>query len=48
MKEHLAGKRFLNYVDLKNGVGAIWNEEDSHKLVQRYKCLNVKGDYVEK
>ena len=27
---------------------ATWYEEGIHKLVPRYKCLNVKGDFVEK
>ena len=30
-------------------LAATWHEEGIHKLVPRYdKCLNVKGDYVEK
>ena len=27
---------------------ATWFKEGIHKLVPSYKCLNVKGDYVEK
>ena len=53
--EHLALKRFPNEEDLKDAVvtwlnsqAATWYEEGIHKLVPRYKCLNVKGDFVEK
>ena len=54
--EHLAGKRFANDEDLKdvvvtwlNNHAATWYDKGIHKLVPRYdKCLNVKGDYVEK
>ena len=32
-----------------NSQAATWYDESIHKLVPRYvKCLNVKGDYVEK
>ena len=55
MKEHLAGKRLANDEDLKDAVvtlinnqTATWYEEGIQKLVPRYKCLNVKVDYVEK
>ena len=55
MNEHLIGKRFANDEDLKDAVvtwvnnqAAIWYVEGIHKLVPRYKCLNVKGDYVER
>ena len=30
------------------GQAAFWYEEGRSKLVSRYKCLNVQGDYVEK
>ena len=30
------------------GQAAFWYEEGISKLVSRYKCLNVQGDYVEK
>ena len=30
-----------------NNQAATWYEEGIHKLVPRYKCLNVKGDYDE-
>ena len=55
MKEHLAGKRFTDDEDLQHAVvdwlnsqAAVWYEEGINKLVSRYKCLNVQGDYVEK
>ena len=55
MKEQLAGKRFANVEDLKdvvvtwlNNQAATCYEEGIHKLVPKYKCLDVKGDYVEK
>jgi hypothetical protein len=54
MKEHLAGKRHADDEDLQHAVvdwlnsqAAVWYEGIS-KLVSRYKCLNVQGDYVEK
>ena len=55
MREHLAGKLFAND-DLKDVVVTLFNnqaatgcEEGIHKLVPRYdKCLNAKGDYVER
>jgi len=31
-----------------NSQAAVWYEEGTSKLVSRYKCLNVQGDYVEK
>ena len=35
--------------DPTNRQAAVWYEEGICKLVSRYdKCLNVKGDYVEK
>ena len=56
MKEQLSGKRFANDEDLKDAVVTWLNSQAAtlyskgiHKLVPRYdKCLNVKGDYVEK
>jgi len=55
MKEHLVGKRFTDDEDLQHAVmdwlnsqAAIWYEEGISKLVSRYKCLNVQGDYMEK
>jgi histone-lysine N-methyltransferase SETMAR len=55
MKEHLAGKRNADDEDLQHAVvdwlnsqAAVWYEEGTSKLVSRYKCLNVQGDYVEK
>jgi hypothetical protein len=30
------------------GIAAFWYEEGISKLVSRYKCLDVQGDYVEK
>ena len=54
-KEHLAGKCFANDDELKDAVvtrlnnqTVTWYDEDIHKLVSRYKCRNIKGDYVEK
>ena len=32
----------------QNSQAAVWYEEGISKLVSRYKCLNVQGDYVEK
>jgi len=53
--EHLAGKRFADDEDLQHAVmdwlnsqAAVWYEEGISKLVSRYKCLSVQGDYVEK
>ena len=55
MKEHLAGKRFTDdealrhaVVDWLNSQAAVWYGEGISKLVSRYKCLSVQGDYVEK
>jgi len=55
MKEHLVGKRFTDDEDLHHAVvdwlnsqAAFWNEEGISKLMSRYKCLSVQGDYVEK
>ena len=55
MKEHLAGNRHADdenlqhaVVDWLNSQAAVWYEEGISKLVSRYKCLNVQGDYVEK
>jgi len=31
-----------------NSQMAIWYEKGISKLVSRYKCLNVQGDYAEK
>ena len=33
--------------DWLNNQAAVSNEEGISKLVSRYKCLNVQGDYVE-
>ena len=35
-------------VDWLNNQAAVWYEKGISKLVSRYKCLNVQGDYVEK
>ena len=35
-------------VDWLNSQAAVWYEEGINKLVSRYKCLTVQGDYVEK
>ena len=35
-------------VDWLNSQAVVWYEEGINKLVSRYKCLNVQGDYVEK
>jgi len=35
-------------MDWLNSQAAVWYEEGISKLVSRYKCLNVQGDYVEK
>ena len=55
MKEHLTGKRHADDDDLQHAVvdwlnsqAAVWYEEGISKLVSRYKCLNVQGDYAEK
>ena len=34
--------------DPMNSQAAVWYEEGISKLVSRYKCLSVQGDYVEK
>ena len=54
-KTHLAGKRHADDDDLQHAVvdwlnsqAAVWYEERISKLVSRYKCLSVQGDYVEK
>jgi len=53
--EHLVGKRFTDDEDLQHAVmdwlnsqAAVWYEGGISKLVSRYKCLNVQGDYMEK
>jgi len=35
-------------MDWLNSQAAVWYEGGISKLVSRYKCLNVQGDYVEK
>ena len=35
-------------MDWVNSQAAVWDEEGISKLVSRYKCLSVQGDYVEK
>ena len=35
-------------MDWLNSQAAVWYEKGISKLVSRYKCLNVQGDYVEK
>ena len=34
--------------DPMNSQAVVWYEEGISKLVSRYKCLSVQGDYVEK
>ena len=55
MKVWLATQRFHTNEELMDGVNnwlhnlaAPFLDEGLEKLVSRYKCLNVDGDYVEK
>jgi transposase len=55
MKVWLGTQHFYSNEELMDGVNnwlnilaAKWFDEGLQKLVSRYKCLNVEGNYVEK